>query len=667
MKTRLVWFMFWLFWANLIFTPACTDGRQLPEEAVGTAVPTPTATSTPISPTTSLPTVTSVMTMNATATSTTDVASALSAGVSDFDPVNTTDRSPTSPTRDPGATLENLITLIREELGTRCISCLHDVMSDEFSLSFYPAGVFTQDKKYALNLLSAVFLPLEETIALSDTAVTNPLPDGITPESLYAGAQPVAAVLSSSGWGLAGSGEGLLFIVEENGRYRWAGLTVAYDNFAPLPELATVPPPTGLVYRLGDGWWQVGPSDERQPLTRYEKPLSLNPSATRALYAESGASSLLLIRFQEGDSTTIPVDGTLYHGSEAIPWLDDDMAVLVIDPSGKAVTQSSIGRLALLDILTGKITILESELCIYSHLSVSLPDTIIYGGLDGIGVWPAEQSGSFSPALLASNLSNALFSPDGTKLAGVGGSDDGRYPFAYHIFDVASQTDVSVHAFRPPGTDAVLPWGITWSPDSQWLALEPPSDDPIEGGVWLAAADGGRKMHLGIGTSHPVWLDGERLMFAATINGQTQIQLYDLMSGERFWLDTPVGAQPIQAAPDYSIYWRHWQQAEGTTTACQQLWIYESGQVKARTCLTNDTRQMKQTTLSAEQLTQLQQRINTFRTFQVSYQNGQDRLVFVGRGAEYPTGEELGSVVEFSRALTAQLGIYRELPDEETK
>ncbi len=507
--------------------------------------------------------------------------------------------------------------------------------------------------------MGAVFLPLDGVIAFNDTAAADLLPDGVTPEILYDGQQPLAAVLYSSGWGLAGSGEGLLFIVEENGRYRWGGLTVANDNFAPLPELATVSPPTGLVYRLGNGWWQVGPNDERQQLTQHEKPLSLNPSASRALYAESGASSLLLIRFQEGDSMTIPVGGTLYHGSEEIPWLDEDTAVLIIDPSGKAVTQASIGRLALLDILTGSITILEPELYIYSHPSVSLPDTIVYGGFDGLGVWPADQAQLFSPALLASNLSNAVFSPDGTKLAGVGGSEDGRYTFAYHVYDVASQTDVSVHAFRPPGTDAILPWGITWSPDSQWLALEPPSDDPIEGGVWLAAADGSRTIHLGIGTSHPVWLDGERLVFAATINGQTRIQRYNVKTGERFWLDVPVGSQPIQAAPDYSIYWRHWRQEEGNTTACQQLWIYESGQVKARTCLANDKRPMKQMTLSAEQLAQLQGWITTFRTFQLSYQSDQDRLLFVGHGAEFPTDAQEGAMVAFARVLTVQLGIYQ--------
>jgi hypothetical protein len=586
----------------------------------------------------------------------------------DFDPTNTNDHSSTAPTRDPGANLDDLSALIREKLDGRCISCLHSVMSDEFLLSFYPAGVFTGDKKYALNLMGAVFLPLDGVIVFNDTAVTDLLPDGVTPETFYDGQQPLAAVLYSSGWGLAGSGEGLLFIVEENGSYRWGGLTVAYDNFAPLPQLATVPPPAGLVYRLGNSWWQVGPNDERQQLTRHEKPLSLNPSATRALFAESGASSLLLIRFQEGDSTTIPVGGTLYHGSEEIPWLDEDTAVLIIDPSGKAVTQGSVGHLALLDILTGKVTILEPELSIYSHPSVSLPDIIVYGSCDDLGIWPDDQAQSLSDILQAGNLANPVPAPDGTKVAGLGSSADGRYTFAYHVFDVTNQTDVSIHAFRPPGTDAVLPWGITWSPDSQWLALEPPSDDPIEGGIWLAAAAGGQTIPLGIGTSRPVWLDGERLVFAAAVDGQTRMQLYDLKSGERFWLDTPVGAQPIQAAPDYSIYWRHWRQAEGNIIACQQLWIYESGDVKARTCLTNENRPMKQTTLSTEQLAQLQGWITAFRTRQISYRYPSyygDHLVFVGRGAEISTNAEDWAMVAFARELAAQLGIYREIPDEE--
>jgi hypothetical protein len=236
-----------------------------------------------------------------------------------------------------------------------------------------------------------------------------------------------------------------------------------------------------LVYRLDNGWWQVGP-DEHQKLSQHEGPLSLNPSATRALYAESGASSLLLFRFQEGETTTIPVGGTLFHGSEEMPWLD-----------------------------------------------------------------------------------------------------------------------------------------------------------------------------------------GKRLAFAAVIDGQTRMQLYDINSSERFWLDAPAGTQPVQAAPDYSIYWRHWRQEDGIPASCQQLWIYESGAVKGMPCLVRDARHVKQTTLPAEQLAQLQGWIDTLRTFQVSYRSGQDRLVLTGHGVESPTDAQLGTIVEFARTLTVQLGIYRELPNEATK
>ncbi len=112
-------------------------GCNGPAVAVETAVPTITSQSTPTIQSTAPPTASiaaPAMTANETA-------------VPDFDPLTTPDHSAIAPTRDPGANLDDLITLIREKLDGRCISFLHSVMSDEFLLSFYPAGVFTGDKK----------------------------------------------------------------------------------------------------------------------------------------------------------------------------------------------------------------------------------------------------------------------------------------------------------------------------------------------------------------------------------------------------------------------------------------------------------------------------------------------------------------------------------------
>jgi hypothetical protein len=103
-----------------------------------------------------------------------------------------------------------------------------------------------------------------------------------------------------------------------------------------------------------------------------------------------------------------------------------------------------------------------------------------------------------------------------------------------------------LHAYEPVGTDAVVPLGINWSPDGQWVALTPSSFDIVESGPWLISADGSTKIFLGPGSRPPVWLDADRLVFSAFWNGQFGLQLYNLATNERYWLDTPQFAASLR-------------------------------------------------------------------------------------------------------------------------
>src|SRR5690606_30587320 len=141
---------------------------------------------------------------------------------------------------------------------------------------------------------------------------------------------------------------------------------------------------------------------------------------------------------------------------------------------------------------------------------------------------------------------NPVLSPDGTMLAGVVGGEFSPHTAAYVVVDLTGQTGTPVHTVLPVPTDAGIPWGIHWSPSGEWLALAPPSWDPLEGGVWLVRADGTEKRSLGPGTGHPVWIEAGRLIFTATVDGETQTQMYDLATGERVRLDLPAGAEPVQ-------------------------------------------------------------------------------------------------------------------------
>jgi hypothetical protein len=128
--------------------------------------------------------------------------------------------------------------------------------------------------------------------------------------------------------------------------------------------------------------------------------------------------------------------------------------------------------------------------------------------------------------------------------------DFGLHTFGYVVSDLTKQADTVVHTFLPVPTDAVIPWGITWSQDSRWLALEPPSWDPVESGVWLGSADAATKSFLGIGTKNPIWIDEDYIVFSTTIDGEARLQLYSIATDERCWLDVPVGARAVQHVAD---------------------------------------------------------------------------------------------------------------------
>lgn len=62
--------------------------------------------------------------------------------------------------------------------------------------------------------------------------------------------------------------------------------------------------------------------------------------------------------------------------------------------------------------------------------------------------------------------------------------------------------------------------------------------------------DGAAKRLLGIGTGSPVWSDKDRIIFTATIDREARLQLYNMATDGRFWLDVPVGARAVQHVAD---------------------------------------------------------------------------------------------------------------------
>jgi hypothetical protein len=140
-------------------------------------------------------------------------------------------------------------------------------------------------------------------------------------------------------------------------------------------------------------------------------------------------------------------------------------------------------------------------------------------------------------------------SPDGHYVTGVSSLEYGRFTIAYVLADLTNQTTTFLSPFVHLATDAAVPYGIHWSPDSQWVALDPP--------VWIwdnnvpviPVANPENRFLLGAGTSHPIWLDNNQLLFRSVNYEQIRWRYLNIATGEQFWLDLPDGAEVVHYVP----------------------------------------------------------------------------------------------------------------------
>jgi hypothetical protein len=448
-----------------------------------------------------------------------------------------------TPTTEPQS-LEGFLGNLQQALNGRDFGDLEEQMRPIFVTGIYPAATGTAASSEVIPHLESRLLPIEPDVDIYEVDAAT-LPDSLTAETLFDEEAPDIAVIGSSGWGLAGSGAGLLYIVEEENAYRWAGLVVAYEDFTPLPALETVASPPGLVYQIESfqyEWWRVSAEGEPESLIRRNAELSLNPDATLALQAEVNEQSVTLFHRADGNSETISLDETLMIDSGRVRWLDERTAVLAI--ANGPVSQGTRGQLALLDTTTGRLTILDAEVDSYVQPSVTEGGAIIASTHRPGQVlrWQDGEAEIITLADLADqdkSLVSPVPSPDGSSVAFATGSDSGQQPWAYAVAGLDQPGYTVLHTFTAVPTDAVIPWGITWSPDGRWLTLSPQSWDAVESGAWLVAADGSNKVYLGPGSGNVVWLDAERFVFSAVLDGKAGLQLYDVTSGERFWLNRP--------------------------------------------------------------------------------------------------------------------------------
>lgn len=503
-----------------------------------TSLPLPTLTAPPPAPTT--PTIATVAPATATPTATTTLTAV--------------------PTATPAVSLNEFLSTLQNKLNAHDFEAVKDMMISRFVLGEHATRRNIFYPKNAIEFLPYRYVPQVDTnIVINEVNISSELPEPFAVDTIFRGplGQTITAVVSSSGWGQTGKGEMILYISLQNGQYFWAGLLISPDYYAP-PELETIAPPAGLTYKQGNALWRINEASEPQLMTTFSGTLTFNAPGTLALYADTEDNQLTLLHLPDGITETISIKGTLLHGSWQMPWLDDETAVLIVGTPNEDINQGSMGNLAALNVLAGTVTTYSPVLSFYSQPSTGNGDILYDGQVGDMRLWHGgdEQIIDFGHTVTFEGIENqvtALYapvmSPDGRYMVGVTSGEYGSYNFAYVLADLINHTSTYIHFFYPVPTDAVLPWGIAWSADSQWVALDPPSWIMFENSIQLIpVADPANSIALDGITRKPIWLDVWKLIFQSFDGQQSRWRLVDLRSRKQFWLDLPNGAEVLHYA-----------------------------------------------------------------------------------------------------------------------
>lgn len=448
-------------------------------------------------------------------------------------------------TPDPAAAQTNFLETLQLELNGRQLDALQAKLNTPFLAGIYPATTMLTEPDNVMPHLQSRLLNLSPNITFYALDSAE-IPAHLTAAKLFGGNAGQITIVGSSGWGLRGSGQALIYLLADGDSYRWTGLVVGYGDFEADLELETIAAPPGLTYLIENGryeYWQIDANGDPQLLIAHDGRLSLNPTATLALSAEIEDEFVTLFDLANGSSEVIEVDGRLMASSYRMQWLNAETALLMITDE-ENVSQNTQGFPALLNVTAREINRLDLELSIYTQPAISASGVIALeiNESEKLAIWQDGQLKTVTVTGLQSwpqSLWNPHLSPDVTQVVGRTSTHTEPWQAAYGLASLDQPEFTVLQVFDPIGTDAVVSPGIHWSPDGQWVALTPSSFDPLENGSWLVKTDGSIKIHLGPASSPPVWLDANRVVFSAVWNGQYGLQLYDLAANQRFWLDTP--------------------------------------------------------------------------------------------------------------------------------
>lgn len=426
----------------------------------------------------------------------------------------------------------------------------------------------TQERRGLDSFMTAQFslhpLPYMEQIEANESAarrlefylgdnpqvtITEEIPEHISVEAVVQ--RPFDAIAYSEGWGITETGEGLLTFTADAGELFWSGLILSFDGFVSPQPVPLAQPPEGLTYRLEDGVYAVTGNDVRQVVEFSDdsKIYRVNPNNTLVFVLQPNADrpdrsdSLELLNLLEGTQRTLDLPYIVV--SELANWVDNCTVALNIWLNEDDTIGQNPGRPALLNIGNNEWTLLEPELQV--PIMVISPGYVAYETDNGFVIWHDGQK-DLLPLSSDSGMGVAVPSPTGAHIARYLGNE-------YALLDVVTgeRSTFLNFNFRVLGRDGYVPPGIIWSPMGKWVALQPETIDLELSGIWLVSVENQDVVHLGIGTSHPVWQNDDLLVFNAVVDGVTLVYVYNVLTGEYTELDLPEGAIPFQFANDQTL------------------------------------------------------------------------------------------------------------------
>lgn len=301
--------------------------------------------------------------------------------------------------------------------------------------------------------------------------------------------------------------------------------------------------PTGLVYHMEDGLWQV--SDDEQPvLLSSHSGARLSPNGQRAFYYID--ETVVITDLMTGMTTVLDLSDFAQWGCPV--WGGNEI-ILLGTLAEKEESGQSCGHLTAIAYDGSWQTVLDPE---HHHMNPAIsPDGSTVAHSNGRLVRLDGNIETFDPTAFAGfpfeqvRMGSPAWSPDGTKLAWyIAGNigENGERKAAVAVFDLENKTAVILHPYENRGRGGWFDAPV-WSPDGKWLAFRVESVDSSQWGMWLSAADGTEEHYIGGGS--PVWNeDGTQLAYYDWDGRDTTVFIVETDS----WIVQPTNL-PLKAIP----------------------------------------------------------------------------------------------------------------------